>query len=127
MKIEVIAKNPKEFKIPPNLPDYDLAKKTFSAEKARAEIDFVNGKLNAAYNAIERNALNWRKNKIALYWIGGEFEKQEYTFGQLNDFSNQFANLLHELQIEQGDRVFFFLPRTPVLFYGFLGQLEQLE
>ena len=125
MKIEVIAKNPKEFKIPPNLPDYDTAIKTFSAEKDRAEIDFKDGKLNAAYNAIERNALNWRKNKIALYWIGTEFEKQEYTFGQLNDFSNQFANLLHELQIEQGDRVFFFLSRVPELYFGFLGTLKR--
>ena len=77
MKTEVIAKNPKQFKIPPNLTDYDLAKKIFSAEKAREEIDFVNGKLNAAFNAIERNALNWRKNKIALYWIGAAGEKAE--------------------------------------------------
>jgi len=63
VKTEVIAKNPKEFKIPPNLADYDLAKKTFSTVKAREEIDFKGGKLNAAYNAIERNAKNWRKNK----------------------------------------------------------------
>jgi len=125
VKTEVIAKNPKEFKIPPNLADYDLAKKTFSAEKAREEIDFKDGKLNAAYNSIERNALNWRKNKIALYWIGAEDEKAEYTFGQLNDLSNQFANLLHELQIERGDRVFFFLSRVPELYFGFLGTLKR--
>lgn len=125
MKIEIIKKNPKDFKIPPNLPDYSLAIKIFSAKKAREEIDFKDGKLNAAYNAIERNALNWRKNKIALYWIGTDFEKQEYTFSQLNDFSNQFANLLHELQIEQGDRVFFFLSRVPELYFGFLGTLKR--
>jgi len=125
LKTEIIKKNPKEFKIPPNLQDYDLVARTFSAKEARDEVDFKDGKLNAAYNAIERNALNWRKNKIALYWIGSEFEKQEYTFSQLNDFSNQFANLLHELQIDQGDRVFFFLSRVPELYFSFLGTLKR--
>lgn len=125
MKTEIVKKNPKEFNIPPNLADYDLAIKTFSAKAARDEVDFIDGKLNAAYNAIERNAFNRRKNKIALYWIGADFEKQEYTFSQLNDFSNQFANLLHELQIEQGDRVFFFLSRIPELYFGFLGTLKR--
>lgn len=125
MKTEVIAKNPRVFKIPPNLPDYDLAVKVFSAKKASEEIDFKDGKLNAAYNAIERNALDWRKNKIALYWIGAGGEKAEYTFSQLNDFSNQFANLLHKLNIQQGDRVFFFLSRVPELYFSFLGTLKR--
>ena len=125
MEQKVIKKDPASFKIKPNLENYEKVRKSFKWEDVRREIEFKDGKLNAAYNAIERNALNWRKNKIALYWIGGEFEKQEYTFGQLNDFSNQFANLLHELQIEQGDRVFFFLSRVPELYFGFLGTLKR--
>src|SRR3989304_1699728 len=125
MEQKVIKKDPASFKIKPNLENYEKVRKSFKWEDVRREIEFKDGKLNAAYNAIERNALNWRKNKIALYWRGTEFEKQEYTFGQLNDFSNQFANLLHTLKIEQSERVFFFLSRVPALYFGFLGTLKR--
>jgi len=64
-----IRKNLSSFKIPPNLENYEKVYRSFSPQEAKSEIEFVNGKLNAAYNAIERNALNWRKNKIALYWM----------------------------------------------------------
>ena len=125
MKTEVVRKNTKDFKISPNLEDYDKIRKSFLWNLAAKEVDFVNGKLNAAYNAIERNSLNWRKNKIALYWIGAEGQKQNYTFAELNQSANQFANLLHELDVDQGDRVFFFLSRVPELYFGFLGTLKR--
>lgn len=108
----------------PNLDDYKKIRKSFSYKLAKKEIYFVNGKLNAAYNAIERHANNWRKNKIALYWISGEGEKFKYTFKEINDKANQFANLLEKIKVQRGDRVFFFLTRVPALYYGFLGVLK---
>ena len=121
----LIRKQQSAFKITPNLKDYQAVSKNFSWEDVKKEIDFTGGKLNAAYNAIERNAKNWRKNKIALYWIGADNQKQKFTFAELNDLSNQFANLLHDLEIEQQDRVFFFLSRVPELYFGFLGTLKR--
>ena len=50
----------------PNLINYDKARHSFSYQDAKNDIDFVKGKLNAAYNAVERHAKSWRKNKIAL-------------------------------------------------------------
>jgi len=44
---------------------------------------------------------------------------------ELNDAANQFANLLHEFNVDQGDRVFFFLSRVPELYFGFLGTLKR--
>src|SRR3989344_447695 len=121
METTIIKKDPSSFKIPPNLKDYEKTRRSFSWQNAKSEIEYKKGKLNAAYNAVERNAKNWRKNKIALYWMGADGQKQKFTFAELNDLSNQFANLLHDLEIEQQDRVFFFLSRVPELYFGFLG------
>src|SRR4030043_1722032 len=125
MKQRLIKKDPSSFKITPNLENYENVRKSFSWQEAKSEIEFKNGKLNAAYNAIERNTLNWRKNKVALYWLGAEFEKKQYTFLELNDLANQFANLIQDLNIDIGERVFFFLSRVPELYFGFLGTLKR--
>lgn len=124
MKVEIFKKKGQPAK-PPNLIDYDQTRKHFSWDDAKQEIDFHGGKLNAAYNAIDRNATNWRKNKIALYWEGEDGKKERYTFTDLARRSSQFANLLHSLDVEIGDRVFFFLPRVPELFWGFLGAMKR--
>src|SRR4030043_637444 len=125
MKQRLIKKDPSSFKITPNLENYENVRKSFSWQEAKSEIEFKNGKLNAAFNAIERNTLNWRKNKVALYWLGAEFEKKQYTFLELNDLANQFANLIQDLNIDIGERVFFFLSRIPELYFGFLGALKR--
>ena len=125
MDTGLIKKKLSDFKIPPNLDDYEKVRQSFSYQDAKKEIDFIGGKLNAAENAIERNAKNFRKNKIALYWKGADGNEQKFTFLELNDAANQFANLLHEFNVDQGDRVFFFLSRVPELYFGFLGTLKR--
>src|SRR3990167_5608020 len=125
MDTGIIKKKASLFKVEPNLLDYKRVRKSFSWELAQKEIDFKEDKLNAAYNAVERNALNWRKNKIALYWMGADDQKEKFTFSELNQLSSQFANLLHDFSIDIGDRVFFFLSRVPTLYYGFLGTLKR--
>jgi len=124
MKTKLIKKNKKKLGFQPNLNDYEKSYHSFSQNEAKKEIDFFGNKLNAAYNAVERHANNWRKNKIALYWKGANGEKQSYTFAELNDKANQFANMLLKLNVASGERVFFFLTRVPELYYGFLGTLK---
>lgn len=80
--------------------------------------------LNAAYEAIDKNVLSWRKNKVALYWEETAGERKKYTFLELSILSNKFANILKKLGVKKGDRVFFFLPRVPELYFGFLGTLK---
>lgn len=123
MKEELIKK--KKGKVEANLVDYERLRKSFDWKEAKKEIDYFDGKLNAAFNAVERNALNVRKNKVALYWLSAEYEEEKFTFKDLNDLSNKFANGLHEIGVERGDRVFFFLTRYPELYYGFLGTLKR--
>src|SRR3989338_8330474 len=113
------------FKIAPNLENYDELVKSFNWKNYHRELDwFAGGKLNAAYNAIDRHVKSWRKNKVALYWIGEDNSRQAYSFEDLFLLSNQFGNYLKDKGIERGDRVFIFLPRIPYLFISFLGILK---
>lgn len=123
--MKVIYKKIANLKKKPNLLNYQKEYQSFSWKTAEKEIEWFSGKkINAAHNAVDRNAQNFRKNKIALYWEGEREEKKKFTFAEMAILSNQFANLLKEEGVERGDRVFFFLPRVPELYYGFLGALK---
>jgi len=124
-KPKLISKTAKYLKTPPNLKDYQHTYQNFSYSQYKNELDwFPDGKLNAAYNAIDRQAQGPRKNKVALYWHGPNDEQKKFTFQELSLLSNQFANVLKKLKVDRGDRVFFFLPRVPELYFGFLGALK---
>jgi len=125
VKEKTIKKTKKLLKVKPNLVDYERTYKIFSWKEAEQELSWFEGKrINAAYNAIDRNATGPRKNKVALYWHGADNQKKKFTFAELSIQSNKFANVLKKLGIERGDRVFFFLPRVPELYFGFLGTLK---
>lgn len=120
---EEIYKKSKE-KDAPNLEDYESTAKDFSWKDARAQLDWFDGSLNAAYNAVDRHAQTWRRNKVALYWCDEEGNEKKYTFEELSLLSNKVGNVLKDFGIERGDRVFLFLPRVPELYFSFLGILK---
>lgn len=122
---ESFQKTAKYFKSPPNLADYSKTYKNFNWKDHYNELEwFSPGKLNAAYNAIDRHLKTWRKNKVALYFLDDTGGHQVYTFEDLANLSNQFGNYLKSLSIGKGDRVFIFLPRIPYLYISFLGILK---
>lgn len=107
----------KKFPVKCNLDDYATTYSTFSWEDAHKEISFFpQGKVNAAYNAIDRHLSDGRKNKIALYSVGADGELQKYTFQEMYEAANQMGNALKSLGVKKGDRVFVFLPRVPELY-----------
>jgi len=63
-------------------------------------------------------------DKIALHWEGADGEKKQFTYKELDALADGFANHLKELGVKKGDRVFFFLPRIPELYYGVLGAVR---
>ncbi|MFZ2201859.1 MAG: acetate--CoA ligase [Microgenomates group bacterium] len=125
-KFRTITVADKHLGVAPNLEDYEKAYRDYDlAEWARGEIEyFADGKLNAAYNAVERHAHNENKNKVALYLVNENLNETKITFFELNQLANRFGNYLKSLGVNHGDRVFFFLPRTAEIFYGFLGTLK---
>ena len=124
MREEIIEK-PKKFRVKPNLENYEEMYEKFEWEDFYDEIEwFEGGRLNAAHNAVDRQAKTWRKNKVALYWEGAEEKSEEYSFLDLKNLSNKFANVLKKYDVERGDRVFIFLPRIPELYVSFLGIIK---
>lgn len=124
MNIDVYKKTVKDFRFPPNLDDYDQMRKRFAWSDAKKGLDWFDGNINAAYNAIDRHTLTWRKNKVALYWEDEAGNEKKYTFEELSELSNKVGNMLKDFGVERGDRVFLFLPRIPELYFGFLGILK---
>lgn len=124
MKAEIIKKEKKESKAH-QLKNYKEEYKKFKWKDAEKEVAwFSKGKINAAYNAITRHALGKNKDKIALLWEGENGETANYTFLQLEEESNKFANALKKLGVQKGDRVFIFLPRIPPQYICFIGILK---
>ncbi|MCK8816264.1 acetate--CoA ligase [Natroniella sulfidigena] len=74
---------------------------------------FINGKLNASYNCLDRHLKNGRKNKAALTWEGELGETVTYTYQTLYNEVCKFANVLKGLGVEKGDRVAVYLPMIP--------------
>ncbi len=124
MIIDTYKKFSKDFPSPPNLDDYDHARRVFDWKTARKELDWFHNKINAAYNAVDRHTHTWRKNKVALYWEGEDGSQKKYTFEELALASNKLGNILKDFGVERGERVFIFLPRVPELFISFLGTIK---
>jgi len=112
----------KKFPVKVNLENYEEAYRTFEWEHAKNEVDFfAGGKVNAAYNAVDRHLHDGRRNKVALYAIDAKENLQKFTFQEVYEASNRIGNALKELGVQKGDRVFIFLPRVPELYTATIG------
>ena len=76
---------------------------------------FVGGKTNIAYNALDRHAKTWRKNKLAMIWEGEDGEQRTFSYFRLWQEVNKFANVLKSLGVHKGDTVTIYMGRTPEL------------
>lgn len=113
------------FKITANLKDWEKTYRSFTWHEAEKEVArLANHKLNAAHIAVDIHTKTFRKNKIALYYASAAGSKEEYTFTELSELSNQFANVLVNHGIKRGNRVFIFLPKVPEVYISFLGILK---
>jgi len=107
-----------------NLGSYEEAVKNFRPEDIEAHFSWAKtGKVNMAYEAIDRHVENGKGDRIALHYSDNQRE-ESYTYADLAKASNRFANVLRKLGIGKGDRVFIFMPRTPELYIGLLGTLK---
>jgi acetyl-CoA synthetase len=59
-----------------------------------------------------------------MIWEGKNGETENHTFNDLRQQSNQFANVLREIGVEKGDRVFTFMERLPELYSTVFGTLK---
>jgi acetyl-CoA synthetase len=74
---------------------------------------FIGGKLNAAYNCLDRHVEQGRGDRVAIHWEGEPGDTRAVTYRELLDEVSQFSNVLKGLGVERGDRVAIYLPMIP--------------
>ncbi|UIJ35372.1 acetate--CoA ligase [Allobranchiibius sp. GilTou73] len=75
---------------------------------------FVGGKLNAAYNCVDRHVEAGNGDRVAFHWVGEPADDtRDITYAELKDQVCQAANTLVELGVKTGDRVAIYMPMIP--------------
>jgi acetyl-CoA synthetase len=74
---------------------------------------FVGGKLNVAYNCVDRHVENGLGSRVAFHFEGEPGDTQTITYAQLQDRVNKAANALISLNVGKGDRVAIYMPMIP--------------
>ncbi|MDA9271992.1 acetate--CoA ligase [bacterium] len=74
---------------------------------------FINGKLNACYNCVDRH-LDKLGDQIAIIWEGNSSnETRSITYQELYEAVCKLANVFKSLGIQKGDRICIYLPMIP--------------
>ncbi len=106
-----------------NMEGYETERATFSWDDIYKETDWdAPGELNIGHETVDRHATD--RERVALYQVGVDDELTKTTFWELSARSSQFANVLEELGVEQGDRVFSYMPRIPEHYVALIGTLK---
>ncbi|NUT19385.1 MAG: acetate--CoA ligase [Hamadaea sp.] len=74
---------------------------------------FVGGRLNVAYNCLDRHLAAGNGDKVAIHWEGEPGDSRTLTYADLHAEVCRAANTLTELGVEAGDRVAIYLPMIP--------------
>ncbi len=74
---------------------------------------FADGKLNVAYNCLDRHVEAGNGDRVAIHWEGEPGDTRDITYAQLTADVKRAANALKNLGITQGDRIAVYLPMIP--------------
>lgn len=74
---------------------------------------FADGKLNVAYNCVDRHVENGLGDRVALHFEGEPGDTRTITYAELQREVSKAAHALTELGVRSGDRVAIYLPMIP--------------
>ncbi|MBB5871308.1 acetyl-CoA synthetase [Allocatelliglobosispora scoriae] len=74
---------------------------------------FVGGRLNIAYNCLDRHVLNGIGDRVAIHWEGEPGDTRTITYADLHTEVCRAANALTDLGVTAGDRVAIYMPMIP--------------
>jgi acetyl-CoA synthetase len=75
---------------------------------------FVGGKLNVAYNCVDRHVEAGNGDRVAIHWEGEPVgDSRSITYAELKDEVCKAANALTDLGLVAGDRVAIYMPMVP--------------
>jgi len=126
MPAPTIKKPPIQSTLVPNLTDYESVRASFSWETAGQMLTGLpsGSGLNISYEAVDRNAVGPGADVVALRCLRKSGQIQDYTYTQLRNQTSRFANVLRDLGVGKGDRVFSLTGRIPELYIAALGTLK---
>jgi acetyl-CoA synthetase len=109
-----------------DLRDYERARRAFSWARAREALDGLPGGrgLNIAHESVDRHAAGPGASRVALRCHARSGEVRDLTYEELAALSGRFANVLRELGVRPGERVFAACGRIPELYVAALGALK---
>ncbi|MBM4240216.1 MAG: acetate--CoA ligase [Euryarchaeota archaeon] len=82
---------------------------------------FVNGKINMAYNAVDRWINTEKRNQVAILYVNERGDEKKITYYELYREVNKFANALKNIGVKKGDKVSMYLPMCPELLIAMLA------
>ncbi|SHK18269.1 acetyl-CoA synthetase [Shimia gijangensis] len=82
------------------------------------------GAINIGYEAVDRHVNEGHGEQTAMIWLTREGRRESFSYGDLSVLSSRFANILCDLGLKKGARVFMALGRRPELYAAALGTLK---
>jgi acetyl-CoA synthetase len=82
---------------------------------------FTGGKLNVAYNCLDRHVEAGNGDRVAFHWRGEEGEERDISYSDLLRDVQKFANALKDHGVGPGDVVGIYLPMIPEVVVAMLA------
>ncbi|WP_330271526.1 acetate--CoA ligase [Lentzea sp. NBC_00516] len=82
---------------------------------------FVGGKLNVAYNCVDRHVESGHGDQVAIHWEGEPGDSRAITYAELQREVSKAANALTSLGIGAEDRVAIYMPMVPEAIFAMLA------
>ncbi|KAA2262264.1 acetate--CoA ligase [Solihabitans fulvus] len=82
---------------------------------------FVGGRLNVAYNCVDRHVESGHGDQVAIHWEGEPGDQRAITYAELQREVSKAANALVSLGLRTGDRVAIYLPMIPEAIFSMLA------
>jgi acetyl-CoA synthetase len=83
---------------------------------------YVGGRLNVAYNCVDRHVEDGNGDRVAIHWVGEPVgDKRDITYAELQAEVSRTANALAELGVGTGDPVAIYMPMIPEAIFAMLA------
>ncbi|MCR6481395.1 acetate--CoA ligase [Amycolatopsis sp. OK19-0408] len=82
---------------------------------------FVGGKLNVAYNCVDRHVESGHGDQVAIHWVGEPGDTRDITYAELKTEVSKAANALTSLGVNAGDVVAIQLQMVPEAIFAMLA------
>lgn len=125
----IISHAPVGFGIAPNFTDYEGERARFTWADTERELGDAPGGCNIAYYAVDRHADGPQGERLAFRFVGASDDTdalatENLTFTEFARRVRCFTNVLRNLGVGKGDRVFVYTGRIPQLYVAILGALR---